>query len=456
MKEHTTKKWKALTAIIAICLVLAIALCALLWTGVIPSAVNNESPKNNSEAQQEESVPGSLSRDGMTLEQVVVLSRHNIRSPLSSGDSVLASITDHSWFDWSSNPSELSLRGVASETIMGQFFKKWLEKEGLFPENYRPEQNEVRIYANSKQRTIATANAFSAGLLPAAKIETETHMDFDEMDPVFTPQFTFMNDAYAEAAEAEVLDLYGEKMEALADNYELLEKVIDMKDTEAYKNGEIKDFDPSDAEWKYELNKEPQVSGSLKTACSVSDALVLQYYEEKDATKAAFGHELSFDEWLQISEIKDVYGEVLFTSPLIAPVVAHPLLEEIEKEMETDGRVFTFLCGHDTNLIMLMTVLGAGDYHVPETIVDKAPIGGKIVFEKRRGQDGELYINAYMIYQNDRQIRNCEILDLNNPPKRYQITLSSIERNADGLYRYSDFQSLLKNISEKYQYYTEK
>ena len=93
---------------------------------------------------------------------------------------------------------------------------------------------------------------------------------------------------------------------------------------------------------------------------------------------------------------------------------------------------------------------------MPETIVDKAPIGGKIVFEKRRGQDGELYINAYMIYQNDRQIRNCEILDLNNPPKRYQITLSSIERNADGLYRYSDFQSLLKNISEKYQYYTEK
>ncbi|MBR3245715.1 MAG: histidine-type phosphatase [Parasporobacterium sp.] len=451
MKEHTTRKWKVLTAIIAICLVLAIVLCALLWTGVIPGAANNEGPKNNSEAQQEESVPGSLSRDGMTLEQVVVLSRHNIRSPLSSGDSVLASITDHSWFEWSSNPSELSLRGVASETIMGQFFKKWLEEEGLFPENYRPEANEVRIYANSKQRTIATANAFSAGLLPSAKIETETHMEFDEMDPVFTPQFTFMNDAYAEAAEAEVLDLYGEKMEALSDNYELLEKVIDMKDTEAYKNGEIKDFDPSNAEWKYEINKEPQVSGSLKTACSVSDALVLQYYEEKDATKAAFGHELSFDEWLQISEIKDVYGEVLFTTPLIAPVVAHPLLMEIEKEMETEGRVFTFLCGHDSNLFSVLAALEAEDTPLPNTLERTAPIGCKLVIGKWKDASGAEKISVDLVYQTTEQLRDMSLLDLNNHPAIVPVVLQGLQADANGLYDAEEFMTRLGEAIAQYE-----
>ena len=45
------------------------------------------------------------------LEQVVILSRHNIRSPLSGGDSLLGTITPHEWFGWSSDPSELSLRG---------------------------------------------------------------------------------------------------------------------------------------------------------------------------------------------------------------------------------------------------------------------------------------------------------------------------------------------------------
>ena len=44
---------------------------------------------------------GSLSHEGYTLEQVVVLSRHNIRSPLSGGGSVLGMITPHEWFSWS-------------------------------------------------------------------------------------------------------------------------------------------------------------------------------------------------------------------------------------------------------------------------------------------------------------------------------------------------------------------
>ena len=49
--------------------------------------------------------------------------------------------------------------------------------------------------------------------------------------------------------------------------------------------------------------------GSLKTACSVSDALVLQYYEEADPIKAAFGYALSAEDWESIAEIKDVITE---------------------------------------------------------------------------------------------------------------------------------------------------
>jgi glucose-1-phosphatase len=45
---------------------------------------------------------------------------------------------------------------------MGQYFRKWLEDEGLFPENYQPEEEDVRIYANAKQRTVATARFFTS------------------------------------------------------------------------------------------------------------------------------------------------------------------------------------------------------------------------------------------------------------------------------------------------------
>ena len=138
------------------------------------------------------------SQDTYTLDRIVILSRHNIRSPLSGSGSLLGDITPHEWFEWTSKPSELSLRGALLETLMGQYFRLWLEDEGFFPENYQPEGGAVRFYANSMQRTLATARYFSAGLLPVAKVEIENHAAYDTMDPTFRPALNFVNDAYAE------------------------------------------------------------------------------------------------------------------------------------------------------------------------------------------------------------------------------------------------------------------
>jgi len=53
------------------------------------------------------------------LKEVVVMSRHNIRSPLSSS-APFDRITPYEWFKWSSPGSQLSLRGGVLETEMGQ------------------------------------------------------------------------------------------------------------------------------------------------------------------------------------------------------------------------------------------------------------------------------------------------------------------------------------------------
>ena len=89
------------------------------------------------------------------LKEVVVMSRHNIRSPLTSGGAAYQRVTPHTWFKWSSPSSQLSLRGGVLETEMGQFFRQWVVSEGLLPDNYRPEGDEVLFYANSRQRTFA-------------------------------------------------------------------------------------------------------------------------------------------------------------------------------------------------------------------------------------------------------------------------------------------------------------
>ena len=58
-----------------------------------------------------ENVEDKAADDPYTLEQVVILSRHNLRAPLSSNGSVPSELTPHSWIQWSANSSELILKG---------------------------------------------------------------------------------------------------------------------------------------------------------------------------------------------------------------------------------------------------------------------------------------------------------------------------------------------------------
>ena len=75
-----------------------------------------------------------------------------------------------------------------------------------------------------------------------------------------------------------------------------------------------------------------------------------------------------FGEWEQVAKVKDVYGDVLFTAPSVAVNVAHPLLAEMNKELKTDGRKFTFLCGHDSNIASVLAALDVEEYELPNSI----------------------------------------------------------------------------------------
>ena len=393
--------------------------------------------------------------EAYTLDRTVVLSRHNIRSPLSGSGSLLGDITPHEWFQWTSNPSELSQRGAILETQMGQYFRMWLEKEGLFPENYRPEEGEVRFYANAKQRTLATAHYFSAGLLPVGNVLIESHAEYDTMDPTFTPALTFMSADYEEA----VVEQMGEKggkdglegiHENLKDAIALLMDVTDMDQSKAYQSGTYGDLLKDRTTISLEMGKEPAMSGPIKTATSVADALTFQFYEMEDAKAAAFGHDLSIDDWRKLHTIVDTYTDMLFGTPLLSAHIAHPLLEEIRDEMRADGRKFSFLCGHDSNLASVLSALGAEEYLLPNTVEQHTPIGVKLVFSRWLDRNGEAYWTAELVYQNTDQLRGMTPLSLDCPPERYPINFEGVAKNADGMIAESDLFSMFDGAISAY------
>ena len=377
------------------------------------------------------------------------MSRHNIRSPLSSGGAAYKRVTPHTWFEWTSPSSQLSLRGGVLETEMGQFFRKWVVSEGLLPENYRPEGDEVLFYANSRQRTFATAKYFSAGFLPFANVEITHKFEEDKMDPVFTPQFTKMNDAYRQQVLNEIKVMNGGPqvwMEAQQATLNLMEELLDMAHSPAAKNDSAH-FWFNDTQFVLEKGNEPKMTGGYTLANSVADALVLQCYETENF--AAFGRELTVEQWRAICAVKEVYDGLLFTTHAAAVNLAYPLVSRIREELKRSDRKFMFLCGHDSNLASIGAALG---FQFPKTELAlelHTPIGSKLVFEK--WSDGtEDYVAINLVYQSVYQLQGRMLLSLDMPPMVMPIIVEGLTANSDGLYRLADLDTRMANAMAEY------
>ena len=373
------------------------------------------------------------------LEELVVLSRHNIRTPMVGKGSVLTRLTDpaYQWHQWTEPASHLTDKGERLEAKMGTFFREWLSKKS-FLDDYSTDKSSFRFYANAKQRCQLTARTFADAVFPWENPEVEMKVAFDTMDPVFNPQITKLPEGFADKAHKEIAAMFGDINQGIAAQYAVLENVIGLKNAPAYPD--TSSFSQFPSSVSYKLNAEPSMSGGLKMACSVSDALVLQYYEEPDAKKAAFGHDFTNEDWVNASLVKEWYGEVLFTAPSVAVNVAHPLLQTMLSELQHKGRVFSFLCGHDSNIASVLAALETEEYDLPQTIEKKTPIGAKVVIEKFKAADGTEYADLWMVYASTSQLRNESSLSYEQPPVAVRLRLSGLSENADHLYRLSDVE----------------
>ena len=383
------------------------------------------------------------------LKEVVVMSRHNIRSPLSSGGAAYQRVTPHEWFKWSSPGSQLSLRGGVLETEMGQFFRKWVVDAGLLPDNYRPAGDEVLFYANSRQRTFATAKYFSAGFLPFANVEITHKYEEDKMDPVFTPQFTKMNDVYRQQVLGEMQTMHGGPqawMASVQPTLTLMEQVLDMANAPAAAN-DTTHFWYDDVQFKIEKGDEPKMTGGYTLANSVADAMVLQYYESEDFS--AFGHALTMEQWRAICAVKEVYDGLLFTTHSAAVNLAYPLVSRIREELQRTDRKFTFLCGHDSNLASIGAALRMVFPETEQALELHTPIGSKLVFEKwSNGTDD--YVAVNLVYQSVYQLQGRMLLSTDVPPMVLPITIEGLTANADGLYRFADLDARMAETMAEY------
>lgn len=204
------------------------------------------------------------------LDKMVIISRHNIRSPLTTADSELGSITPYEWYDWTSPSGELSVKGGELENKMGEYFREYLEAAEFMPHNWVPEEGEVRFYANSLQRTLATTQIFSSAMLPVANVTVERKNEVGEVDTTFTPALRFTNPAFEEQVKKELKDSANvDDVKDIFSTYEegidILEKDIRFEGSQYSKDNGLEYLPRNDTELVFAVGDEISVEGLART-----------------------------------------------------------------------------------------------------------------------------------------------------------------------------------------------
>lgn len=405
-----------------------------------------------------------FAQNELKLEKVTVVSRHNVRAPLEKYLNTLDEMTGdgYQWTRWSVPGGNLTLRGGALEMLFGEYFRLWLQNEHFL---VCPKNEEFYFGASPKQRTIATARAFAAGMLPYMTVPVDYKVDetgkLASLDPDYLPLFNdysasggkFNTAAFREEAISELGQLE-------APSYSFLEKTLRMKNSNYARKNNNAHFDPivkvclDFYDRETGAPKEPTMKGGLKDANMASDAFILQYYEMENDRDAAFGRKLSFEDWKKLASIKDYYGYILFEkAPIIAVNVSHCMLMRVHGEMSANGHKFAFFCTHDSMIAALLAALRVDPYELPNTIEVKTPIGGKLVFEQWEEtccENPQRYVRVRYLYQSAEQIRDMKPMDLNNPPMSYELSFKGLKKESNGMYKYEDFMRHLQTSIQAY------
>ena len=330
---------------------------------------------------------------------------------------------------------------------MGHYFNAWLKQTGLLPQEGCPTAGSVYVYANSLQRTVATAQFFSNGAFPGCDVSVHHQDKMGEMDPTFNPIITDTSEAFNQQALAAMNAALGSlKLDA---SYQQLAKIIDYKDSAACKTDKHCDLTKETSVMSAVPGKEPGVSGPLRVGNSLVDAFMLQYYEGFPMKEVAWGKIATPHQWQQLAQLKDGYQDSLFTSPVVAQNVAAAadLHQQRAARRAQTGRAEADGAGRPR----FQYCLAAVGHAVPAVSAaaairenaDRWQTGVPAL--ARRAERPELLKIEY-VYQSTEQLRKATPLTLQTPPQRVTLALKGCPIDKDGFCAWSDFEKTMKGI----------
>jgi 4-phytase / acid phosphatase len=408
--EHFTRKPKMrtiLSRMAAVCLLIA-TLTAL--------------------AQAQKSA-ATTAETGDSLQFVLILSRHGVRSPTGKAEQYNP-YSAAPWPQWSVPPGYLTAHGYTLMTQFGAYDRARLASEGLMAPSGCADAAHVTILADSDERTRETGKAIAQGMFPGCAMDVQARPE-GTPDPLFHSQHAGVENTNRALAQAAVLGRIGGDPNNLTEAYRPQLSALDRilagcgagRDAEQ-KRTSLFAIPTSDPAAKGE--RAGALRGPLTVASTLAENLLLEYTEGLQGKDLAWGcmDEAALRHVLQLHAASSDFTR---RTPTIARMQSSNLLAHIVFSLEQGasgkpvqgalgkaGDRVLFLAGHDTNIETVAGTLGLT--WIIDGRRDDTPPGGALVFELWRTVKGTQTVRVYYTAQTLSQMRTAQPLTIDHPP----------------------------------------
>jgi 4-phytase/acid phosphatase len=399
-----------------------------------------------------------------TLVQVVLVSRHGVRTPLIATN-VLDAWTGQPWPTWAEPLGYLTAHGRDLTVLLGRYHRASLAAQGVLPSSGCPDPASVYFYADVDQRTLETARGLLDGLAPGCGIPVHSKSPAN-LDPVFHPvegggsclvDTLTAQTGILERVRGSVSSVVAQHHDALLTIQSALKCCQPFFCAAFGRPAEctLPDIptalsNPSGAPWVGLL-------GGLQVASDVAELFLLEYANGMKSADVGWGR-IDGPGIQRALDLHDADFDLLYRTPYLAHRHASALLARVAEALTgqaLDGlapqpevrnaRLIAYI-GHDTNVASLGGLLDA-TWAIPGSPLSPTLPAGALMFERRRSPDGRERVYLSYVVQTLEQMRSASPLTLDAPPVKTAIRIPGCSSSEPGYpCAVDDFSRLARSL----------
>ena len=392
------------------------------------------------------------------LRFVAMVTRHGVRSPTGRIEQI-NQYSAQPWPQWNVPAGNLTAHGFELMRIMGAYYRQMYSAQGLLQKRGCSDAEQIRIVADSDQRTRETGRALALGLAPECNL-TVSALAEGTPDPLFHSLEAGVGNPDRELAATALAGRIGGDPEGLTAAYRTqltaLEKVLEECPQTAVCNAQKPHslFEISGALAPGKSDHIADLRSPLGLASTITENFLLEYSEGMDAAQVGWGR-VNLETLRGLLQLhvaqEDLTGRTSAIARPQASNLLHHLLQSIDQA--ADGKWVAgalskasdrmlILSGHDTNQANIAGALQLN--WIVDGRRDDTPPGGALVFElwKMPGAGG-WEVRTYYVAQTLDQMRHATPLTLETPPQRVPVFIPGCGQT-DGFCSLSGFKKTVE------------